>query len=68
VLLDQVRSLCVNGSVLALFEDIHWADPTTSERLGLVVEQVQNLPVLAILTLDCAEQARRRPICRLFRA
>ena len=36
--------------VLVLFEDVHWADPTTLELLGLVVERVQRLPVLVLVT------------------
>ena len=36
--------------MLALYEDVHWADPTTLELLGRVVERVQRLPVLAVVT------------------
>ena len=36
--------------MLALYEDVHWADPTTLELIGRVVERVQRLPVLALVT------------------
>ena len=36
--------------MLALYEDVHWADPTTLELIGRVVERVQPLPVLALVT------------------
>ena len=49
-LLDQLAGLAAKGPVLALFEDVHWADPTTLELLGRVVERVQRLPVLALVT------------------
>ena len=32
--------------MLALYEDVHWADPTTLELLGRVIDRVQRLPVL----------------------
>jgi predicted ATPase len=36
--------------VLALYEDVHWIDPTTLELLGRVVDRVQRLRVLAVIT------------------
>src|SRR5262245_31957595 len=36
--------------VLVAWEDLHWADPTTLEVLGLVVEQAPTVPMLHILT------------------
>ena len=50
VLLDQLAGLAARAPVLALYEDVHWADPTTLELLGRVVERVQRLPVLAVVT------------------
>ena len=34
--------------VLAVFEDLHWADPTTLEYLGLLVDQVATSRVMAM--------------------
>ena len=36
--------------VLVAWEDLHWADPTTLELLGLVVEQAPTMPMLHVLT------------------
>jgi class 3 adenylate cyclase/predicted ATPase len=36
--------------VLVAWEDLHWADPTTLEYLGLLVEQVPTVPMLHVLT------------------
>src|SRR5439155_23920656 len=36
--------------VLVAWEDLHWADPTTLEYLGLVIEQAPTVPMLHVLT------------------
>ena len=36
--------------VLAVWEDLHWADPSTQEMLRLVVEQAPTVPMLHVLT------------------
>ena len=36
--------------ILVVFEDIHWADPTTLEFLDLIVEQVPTVNILAMFT------------------
>ena len=33
-----------------LFEDVHWADPTTLEFLTLTIERLQSLPILLVIT------------------
>lgn len=50
VLLDQLSGLSARGTVLALYEDVHWADPTTLELLERIVDRVQRLPVLVLVT------------------
>jgi class 3 adenylate cyclase/predicted ATPase len=49
-LLDQVAGLAGRQPVLALYEDLHWSDPTTLELLDSAVGHIQNLPVLAVFT------------------
>ena len=49
-LLEQLAGLAANQPMLALYEDVHWADPTMLELLGRVIERVQRLPVLAVIT------------------
>ncbi|MFO1050150.1 MAG: AAA family ATPase [Geminicoccaceae bacterium] len=36
--------------VLWVVEDAHWIDPTTLELIELVLDRIQNLPVLAVVT------------------
>jgi class 3 adenylate cyclase/predicted ATPase len=50
VLLGQLAGLARRQPVLALYEDVHWADPTTLELLDLVVDRIRALPVLVIIT------------------
>jgi class 3 adenylate cyclase len=49
-LVDQLAGLAAQQPVLALYEDVHWIDPSTRELLDLVVERAQRLPVLALIT------------------
>ena len=50
VLVDQLEGLSAGAAVLLTYEDVHWIDPTTQELLGLVIERIQRLPVLALIT------------------
>ncbi|NVK39913.1 MAG: AAA family ATPase [Oceanospirillaceae bacterium] len=36
--------------VLMIWEDLHWADPTTVELLGLLISQVPTVPMLLVAT------------------
>ena len=49
-LVDQLVGLSARDPVLMIFEDVHWIDPTTQELMGLVVDRIQALGVLAIVT------------------
>jgi predicted ATPase len=33
-----------------LFEDAHWADPTTLETMDLLIHRIRNVPLLLVLT------------------
>ncbi|MDA9489444.1 AAA family ATPase [Bradyrhizobium sp. CCBAU 11361] len=50
VLIDQVLGLAAHQPVLALYEDVHWADPTSLELLDLLIDRVQGAPVLVLIT------------------
>ena len=50
VLVEQLAGLAGQRPVLAVYEDAHWIDPSTFELLGLVVQRVQRLPVLVLIT------------------
>jgi class 3 adenylate cyclase len=49
-LLAQLESNARQQPILMVFEDVQWIDPTTSELLGLVIDRIQTLPVLLIVT------------------
>jgi class 3 adenylate cyclase/predicted ATPase len=49
-LLAQIEGLATQKPTLILLEDAHWLDPTTLEFFGLVVERIQRLPLLLVVT------------------
>ncbi|MDH3714770.1 MAG: AAA family ATPase [Gammaproteobacteria bacterium] len=49
-IIDQLRGLSERQPILAVFEDVHWIDPTSLELLGRLVERVADLRVLLIIT------------------
>lgn len=55
---DRVQALSRQRSVLMLVEDVHWVDPSTLEWMDAVIERVQSLPVLVVVTHRPEFQAR----------
>lgn len=49
-LLEQIQGLAARQPLLAVYEDVHWADPTMLELLDRAVDRVQQLPILVIIT------------------
>ena len=49
-LIERLEALAQRGPVLMVFEDVHWADPTSLELLTLAVERLQSLPILLVIT------------------
>ena len=49
-LLRQLGGLAGKQPVLMVFEDLHWADPTSRELLDLAIEQIGGMPVLLLAT------------------
>jgi predicted ATPase/class 3 adenylate cyclase len=49
-LLAQFGGLAARQAVFVIFDDVHWADPTSLELLTLTLERVQRLPVLLLIT------------------
>lgn len=50
VLTQLLRELAASQPVVAIVEDAHWIDPTTSEWLGMVIEAIRDLPVLLVIS------------------
>jgi predicted ATPase len=50
VLLARIEQLARQQMVVAVYEDLQWADPSTLEFLDRMVEAIASLPVLAIMT------------------
>lgn len=46
----QIETLARTKPVLIVFEDLHWADPTSQELLDVLVRRIPSLPVLFIGT------------------
>jgi class 3 adenylate cyclase/predicted ATPase len=49
-LVSQMEALARQNPVLMIFEDAHWADPTSLEVVGRIVDRVRSLCVLMIVT------------------
>jgi hypothetical protein len=47
---DTTAAIARKQPTVMLFEDIHWADPTTLEVMDLVTHRVRNLPLLVVIT------------------
>lgn len=50
LLVDTLAGIAHDRPTLMLFEDAHWADPTTLELLDLLVQRVQSLPLLSLVS------------------
>lgn len=48
--LQQLDSLASQRPVLILIEDAHWIDPTSLDLFDLVIERIQRLPVLLLVS------------------
>ncbi len=48
-LISQLEALARRQPVLMIFDDVHWADPTSLELLSRTIERIRSRPVLLIL-------------------
>ena len=49
-LVDLTEAAARKQPTIMLFEDAHWADPTSLEVLDLLVDRVRSIPLLIVLT------------------
>jgi len=50
VLMQLLEVFASRHRVLVVVEDLHWIDPSTDELIGVLIDRLKNLPVLALLT------------------
>jgi class 3 adenylate cyclase/predicted ATPase len=56
-LISQVETLTQRSPVLMILEDAHWADPTSLEVFGRIIDRVRSIRVLLIVTFRPEFQA-----------
>ena len=49
-LIEQLEGLAARQPVLMILEDAHWIDPTSTELFDLVIDRIQRLSVLLMIT------------------
>ncbi|MBV8615395.1 MAG: AAA family ATPase, partial [Acetobacteraceae bacterium] len=49
-LVDTVAAIARQAPTVMLFEDAHWADPTTLEAMERLVQRARTIPLLAVIT------------------
>lgn len=75
VLVETVLQIATRQATLVLFEDAHWADPTTIELLDLLIRRCADVPILVLISFRPEFQptwsgpyVTTLPISRLVRA
>jgi tetratricopeptide (TPR) repeat protein len=48
--IEQLEGLAARQPVLMILEDAHWIDSTSTELFDLVIDRIQRLPVLLVIT------------------
>jgi class 3 adenylate cyclase len=56
-LVSRMKALARQNSVLVIFEDAHWTDPTSLELFGRIVDRIPSLRVMLIVTFPARVQA-----------
>ena len=49
-IVSVLEGLSRQRTVLLIFEDVHWADPTSLEWLELIIDRAQSIPVVVVIT------------------
>jgi tetratricopeptide (TPR) repeat protein len=50
VLLEQFEGLATERPLVCVYEDAHWMDPSTLELVSMVIERIQRLRALVVVT------------------
>ncbi len=57
-LIQLLEGIAARQPVVMIIEDAHWIDPTTSQWLDMLIDGLQNLPVLLVITFRPEFQPR----------
>jgi class 3 adenylate cyclase/tetratricopeptide (TPR) repeat protein len=49
-LMRFLEALASRGPLLLVVEDLHWIDPSSDELIGILIDRLKALPILAVLT------------------
>ncbi|MEM7407161.1 MAG: AAA family ATPase [Pseudomonadota bacterium] len=47
---NMLKATAAKGPTVLIIEDLHWVDPTTSEVLGQIIDEIAEDPILVLLT------------------
>jgi class 3 adenylate cyclase/tetratricopeptide (TPR) repeat protein len=50
VLMRSLEAFAKRGPMLLVVEDLHWIDPTSDELIGVLLDRLSRLPILALFT------------------
>ncbi|HUH93603.1 MAG TPA: adenylate/guanylate cyclase domain-containing protein [Casimicrobiaceae bacterium] len=50
VLMRLLEAFAARAPALIIVEDLHWIDPSSDELIGVLIERLRDLPILAVLT------------------
>ena len=50
VLMRLLEAFAMRGPLLIVAEDLHWIDPSSDELAGVLLERLERLPILVVLT------------------
>jgi class 3 adenylate cyclase len=62
-MMRRLETMAREQPVLAIFEDVHWIDPTSLDVLSRMIDRIRDLPVLLLVTFR-SEFARPGPDSR----
>ncbi len=63
---DFLRALATRQPVVALLDDLHWADPASLDLVRFLSRSLAALPLLLIVTYRSDELTRRHPLYQLL--
>ncbi|HEX5506799.1 MAG TPA: AAA family ATPase [Thermomicrobiales bacterium] len=63
---DYLAALAARRPLVALLDDLHWADPASFELLRVVARGLADVPLLLLATYRSDELTRRHPLYQLL--